>query len=59
MRKESKESTIRNEKIAKGFEETIEDLFAYKEVKTSEEKALKNKQKKLEKRLKNAVKRDS
>ena len=59
MRKESKESTIRNEKIVKGFEETIEDLLAYKEVKTSEEKALQNKRKKLEKKLENAVKRDS
>ena len=50
-KKEGKEKNHEHEKIIKKKDETIEDLLAFKLIKTSEEKSLRNKQKKLEKKL--------
>ena len=52
LTKESKNSQFEHDKIVKIKDDAIQELLEYKVIKTSEEKLLKNKAKKLEKRLK-------
>ena len=57
-RKDLKENNSRSEKVIKKDEDTIKELLSYKLVNTSEEKFLKNMQKKLNKKLKVLEKRE-
>jgi hypothetical protein len=52
MKKEAKEKRIEFEKDTKKLEETVQQLKNCKVIKSSEEKSLRNKQKKLDKKLK-------
>ena len=52
LKKDSKENDYRQTKIIKTHEDTIEELLAFKVLKTKEEKLIKNKKKKLDKKLK-------
>ena len=52
LKKEAKERSSQYESEVKKLKEAIEELSIYKVIKSSEEKALKNKQKKIDKKLK-------
>ena len=54
-KKETKESIYKYEKLIKKLEDNIEELAAFKVSKTAEEKALQNKQKKLERKQRNKL----
>jgi predicted component of viral defense system (DUF524 family) len=50
MKKETKESNYNHEKVIKTLEDSIKDLIAFKMTKIAEERALKKKQKKAERK---------
>ena len=59
LKKEAKELSSEHQKIVKKKDDIIEDLMRYKSEKSSEEKDLKVKQKKLNKKLKQVEERES
>ena len=59
VKKEAKENNNEHDKIFRKKDETIKELLEYKIVKTAEEKAMKNKQKKIDKKLKAIGERES
>ena len=58
-KKEAKENADANEKLVKNQDKKIKELLEFKILKTSEDKELKNKQKKLEKKLKAVFEREA